>query len=682
MSAAPRYLTKSRFKQALECPTKLFYTGKPTYLNTSIDNSFLAALAEGGYQVGALACLMYPGGVEVTDIGHAAQIERTRELLLRDEVTIYEGALEAQGLFVRVDILRKRGNRIELVEVKAKSFDPAKDGDFRGAKGQLRSDMLPYLQDIAFQRHVAALAFPQFEYRSFLMLADKSATATVDGLNQRFRVRRQGLQIEVMLAPGTEVSTLGAPILTAVPVDNQVAEILAGPVDVVGLSMPFADAAMHFAAAYREDRRLVPQPGAVCSNCEFKATTPPQAGEARSGFHECWSAAFGWTAGDFAGGTVLDLWNLRKKDVLIALGVLKPAAVTLEHLGFDGAEPGIDGMGQKHRQWYQCSRDWPGGGDFFFDAGGMAAAMREWRYPLHFIDFETCAVAIPFARGHSPYETVAFQFSHHVMHEDGRVEHRTQFLEATPGVNPCVPFLRALRNALAGDDGTVFRWATHENTVLNHLRRQLLGDPTPPADAAALIEFIDTLTVQKDADGEVIGPRNMVDLCKLAERYFFHPATKGSSSLKKVLPALLASSAFLRELYRLPVYGSPNMPSLNLSQPMAWWVEQDGQIQDPYSLLPPVFDDFSPEEVATIEAGFTPELQEGGGAMAAYARLQSEEIDNRERQAIQRALLRYCELDTLAMVMAIQAWKAWCNPTQINSPDAALKLIEKLRWSQ
>jgi Domain of unknown function(DUF2779) len=659
MSATPRYLTKSRFKQALECPTKLFYAGKPDYLNNSLEDSFLAALAEGGYQVGALACLMYPGGVEVTEVGHAAQLEHTRQLLQQDEVTIYEGALEAQGLFVRVDILRKRGNCTELVEVKAKSFDPSKDGDFRGAKGQLRSDMLPYLQDIAFQRHVAALAFPQFEYRSFLMLADKSATATVDGLNQRFRVRRDGGRIQVTRAPGTDVSMLGAPILAAVPVDSQVTEILAGTVDVAGVPMPFAVAAMHFAAAYREDRQLAPRPGAVCGSCEFKAASPPEAGEARSGFHECWSAAFGWTAADFVGGTVLDLWNLRKKDTLIARGVLKPATLTLEDLGFDGAKPGIEGMTQKHRQWYQCSRDWPGGGDFFFDAGSMAAAMREWRYPLHFIDFETCAVAIPFAHGHRPYETVAFQFSHHVMHEDGRVEHRSQFLEATPGVDPCTPFLRALRDALAGDAGTVFRWATHENTVLNHLRHQLLADPAPPADAADLVSFIDSLTTRKDADATVIGPRNMVDLCKLAERHFFHPATKGSSSLKKVLPALMQSSVFLRDRYGQPVYGSEAVPSLNLTRPMAWWIERDGQIQDPYSLLPPVFDDFSPEEVEAIDAGFAPELQEGGAAMAAYARLQFEEIDTREREAIRHALLRYCELDTLAMVMAVQAWAAW-----------------------
>jgi hypothetical protein len=63
--------------------------------------------------------------------------------------------------------------------------------------------------------------------------------------------------------------------------------------------------------------------------------------------------------------------------------------------------------------------------------------------------------------------------------------------------------------------------------------------------------------------------------------------------------------------------------------------------------------------VASIETGFAPELQEGGAAMAAYARLQFEEIDIREREAIQRSLLRYCELDTLAMVMAVQAWRDW-----------------------
>ena len=47
-----RYLTKSRFKLAMECPTKLFYTGKDEYINQNIDDSFLLAFAEGGFLVG------------------------------------------------------------------------------------------------------------------------------------------------------------------------------------------------------------------------------------------------------------------------------------------------------------------------------------------------------------------------------------------------------------------------------------------------------------------------------------------------------------------------------------------------------------------------------------------------------------------------------------------------------
>ena len=51
-----RYLTKSRFKMALECPSKLIYSGKPNeYLDSMAENAFMASLAEGGYQVVELA---------------------------------------------------------------------------------------------------------------------------------------------------------------------------------------------------------------------------------------------------------------------------------------------------------------------------------------------------------------------------------------------------------------------------------------------------------------------------------------------------------------------------------------------------------------------------------------------------------------------------------------------------
>ncbi len=50
-------LTKSKFKLALECPTKLYYVDKPEYANQQTEDSFLKALAEGGYQVDALAII-------------------------------------------------------------------------------------------------------------------------------------------------------------------------------------------------------------------------------------------------------------------------------------------------------------------------------------------------------------------------------------------------------------------------------------------------------------------------------------------------------------------------------------------------------------------------------------------------------------------------------------------------
>ena len=47
-------------------------------------------------------------------------------------------------------MLVKDGNSFELIEVKAKSYNSEKPELF-GARGGIRSDMLPYFQDAAFQ---------------------------------------------------------------------------------------------------------------------------------------------------------------------------------------------------------------------------------------------------------------------------------------------------------------------------------------------------------------------------------------------------------------------------------------------------------------------------------------------------------------------------------------------------
>ena len=657
MNQSIRYLTKSRFKLAAECPRKLYYTGKKGYLDRSLDDSFLAALAEGGYQVGELACLVHPGGIRVDDLDHDVALAKTAELLQQDEVTIFEAAIAFGSMFVRVDVLRKIGTRIEIIEVKAKSYSAKKDGDFTGAKGQLKSEFLPYLQDVAFQRYVAQNALPGRQVHAFLMLVDKEQFSTVDGLNQRFKVVVEGRRLRVQVEPGTTLDSLGQLLLATVPVDAQVDMILSDTLTVGPKEQrPFPEAVGAFALAYSQDTPLPPVPSSACSGCQFKAPSWPLPEQPKSGFHECWSQAFNWGEADFSEATVLDLWNFRGKNQLIEQGVLKAKQVTLEDLKFDGEDPGINGMTRQHRQWYLCQPEWPGGGEYYFDGAGYLSARAGWKFPLHCIDFETSAVAIPFASGRHPYELTAFQFSHHVVYEDGRVEHRSQWLCAKPGVDPNIDFVRALCIALDKDNGTIFRWSAHENTVLNKLREELLASASPPQDKDALVSFIESITSRSVSSKEKFhGPRTMVDLCEIAEKFYFHPSTNGSNSLKKVLPALMKSSTALRETYGKANYGGRGV-SLNFVEPIAWWQERDGEVIDPYALLPPVFDDVSRNETDAADEGLSEELKEGGAAMAAYARLQFEDLPDARRANIESALLRYCELDTLAMVMAIQAW--------------------------
>ena len=52
---------------------------------------------------------------------------------------------------------------------------------------------------------------------------------------------------------------------------------------------------------------------------------------------------------------------------------------------------------------------------------------------------------------------------------------------------------------------------------------------------------------------------------------------------------------------------------------------------------------------------------EGGAAATAYSRLQFEDLEDEARTRIISALLRYCELDTLAMVMIMQGWQSFIN---------------------
>jgi hypothetical protein len=115
-----------------------------------------------------------------------------------------------------------------------------------------------------------------------------------------------------------------------------------------------------------------------------------------------------------------------------------------------------------------------------------------------------------------------------------------------------------------------------------------------------------------------------------------------------VLPAILQTSPFLKKTYSAPVYGSLTMPSRNF-QNTAWISTASA---DPYGTLPKLDTIESSKRLFDDEA-----IRDGGAAMMAYAKCQFTEISTQEVASLRAALLKYCELDTRAMVMLWQTWK-------------------------
>jgi hypothetical protein len=51
------------------------------------------------------------------------------------------------------------------------------------------------------------------------------------------------------------------------------------------------------------------------------------------------------------------------------------------------------------------------------------------------------------------------------------------------------------------------------------------------------------------------------------------------------------------------------------------------------------------------------DVNNGGAALTAYGKLQYTDMMEEERLALRAALLKYCELDTLAMVMIYECFR-------------------------
>ena len=685
-----KYFTKIAFSITFKCPRRLYYAyDKKTYANQDLDDDFLKSLAEGGFQVGEFAKLCYAIDVKNTidTLDEDEAIKMTKELFGQENVNIAEAAFRSGNLFVRADIIEKQGNIINLIEVKAKSWHPKEDS-FLAKNGKSTNNAIrPYLYDVAFQKYVVEKAlkemFPEktFTVKAFLMLADKSRVATVNGLNQLFKIKDGANGRSVV-----ETSIDAMKIVSAIPkvervvqpfdVDEICNHIINGSyeeqkdldfMEGIGFKAFVEKMAYHYCHHIKTDCSI----GSKCFSCPFHKK-PNDDLTLLDGYRECWKEKAEFKDEDFSKPLIKDLSGLyigKKRDEFI-----KCRKYFIESLIKDDLKESTnkkhDGLDHYERKWlqigvatnneeilesYRCDMV----GDIYLDVEGIKNEMDTWKFPLHFIDFETSAVALPFYEGMRPYEQIAFQFSHHRvdLNEDGsyRITHAGQFINMEKGHFPNYDFIRALKNELDKDSGTIFRYSNHENTILREIHKQL--ENSNEEDKDELQSFIESITHYKNGKDEFVGERDMVDLADVVLKYYFHPIMKGSYSIKAVLPAVLNSSDFIKKKYEEAVYGTEKMPSMNLTKAKVWIeYEEDGKtVKNPYKLLPPIATYLNNSE-DSIEALENDEsIANGGAALAAYSKLQFS--DDSMAEALISALLTYCELDTLAMVFIWEYFK-------------------------
>lgn len=611
-----RTLSKSDFKLARTCAAKLFFR-ENGYPDNRDSDPYLAMLAEGGYMVEALAKARYPEGIQL-EYGSdpATDFARTLAALQRGDVTLFEATLISGRRQARVDILEKRGRVVRLVEVKSKSFDGAgharllaagKAGAFRGVRKphHILGKWGEKLEDITYQVLLLEQVMPGVTVEPFLVLVDTSKTAAVDNVPSYFelvrRVRRDGsIGLDTGRYIGTAEQLAQLDLVTEVSVAEEVA-MLRDDVEVMAAAYEaLLDAPLEVYTNGLER-------GSKCGKCEFRATA-----RGKDGFGECW--------GDLAAASphMLELYSIGTAKApdrsplvewMIGQGAASLLDIPLDGLVSKDNNPA--GTAARQRRQIEQTRL----GEIYLGPDLRPNIERLLGSgPIHFIDFETSRLALPYHKGMRSYGLVAFQWSAHSVDSLGKAPRDMNWLNTTD-VWPNQSFAESLREAI-GDEGPVLTWTHFEGTTL----KQIVADLTSfEREAPDLVRWMTD-----------VFERRIVDLHDWARRDYYHPGMRGRTSIKVVLEALWKSDPVMREQFE------------------AWAGLTADPNNDPYLALPPV-------EIN----GKLQDVHEGTGAMRAYQEMMygADKNDLDARGKWSALLTQYCRLDTLSMVLILEHWR-------------------------
>ena len=301
-------LTKTDFVNAFICPTKLNYIQQPEkYTDSSEEDEYLQSLSDGGYQVGKLAQLQFEEGIEASYKNEDALVE-TSNLINQEQATIFEAAIEHGNFFIRVDIVRKDNDRIDLIEVKAKSYDSSlfEDDNFYNQNGSIKAEWQEYFYDLAFQYYVVKTKYPNKKIRCFFHLPNKNITSKVDNLFNKFSIK------------GKKAFFLGSKedlsdnLIYEAEVTKKVEEIVNSTFEFNHQEVLFSDIANELAQAKVSAHQYPPFIGSYCKDCKFRDKD-----KQKSGMHECWKQLKRFTDEKFNSEKVIDIWNIRSTKKLL-----------------------------------------------------------------------------------------------------------------------------------------------------------------------------------------------------------------------------------------------------------------------------------------------------------------------------------------------------------------------------
>ena len=631
----PIYLTKSDLKTARSCTTKLYYK-KLGYPTVDRVDSYTRILADGNFIISKIAHLLYPEGIYVSanlnsDESIVNAVQETIAQLQKENVILFEPVLYHQHKLARADILVKQGDRIEIIEIRSKGFDSQAHEDlikyrnlslFRNKRtGNVGGEWKYIIEDIAYQvgilQEMLAEYLPDFEAQisPYLLVPDRAKTTAIDNLTSYFQIERlSNHRNSFSKFNGIKVNFTGDineierdRFLTKVSIETEVAELIE-PV--------IASAQKYIDYLIERSPEIFAPISKSCKGCEYRASDRDK----RDGFKECW--------GDLAEREhhVLDLYQMGRiggNETPLVNELIKQKKVSM----FDVPLEELTDYTYSYRQLVQIeytkkNKEWI--------SEYLPKIVKQVEYPIHFIDFETSRMAIPYRAGMQPYEQVAFQWSCHTITEPEALPIQTEWLDLD-NTFPNFQFAESLMECL-GDRGTILTWATHENSVLRDIYYQMQAyDYQNPQ--------LQTWLANTAKLGNK-GKSNLVDMNALTLKHYFHPLMKGRTSLKCVLPAVWKTNPYLHEIPWFKEY----------------YRDIDGKVLSPYDVLP------------QLQIGDRVQVvNEGAGAMLAYQDLMYGEnrnlgIDNQAARSQWKELLyQYCRLDTMAMVIIWTHWQNLCS---------------------